>query len=168
MAEQLTNRKYETLRWWIHGGVARKPIDVKSLEVHPHRVRRIRKPEMRERISHQQIAEFVMNAWRRNRQARKKCEACTYNEYKQQDATKKVSPRKRQKKVPNEAGYPIARFPEDGLKKKEDSCGKQCLLETASQRIQIGRVRTEQCEHVQDDTGERFLSQRDLALGLDF
>src|SRR5258705_7375094 len=142
MTEQLSNRKYETLRWRIHGGVARKPVDVKSFEAHPHRVRRIRKPEMCESISHQQIAEFVMNARRGNRQARKKDEAYSYNEYKQQDATKKSSARKRQKKVPNGAGYPIAGFPEDGLKKKKDSGDDQCLVETASQRVQIGRVGT--------------------------
>jgi hypothetical protein len=103
---------------------------------------------MRESISHQQIAEFVMNARRGNRQARKKGEAHTYNEYKQQDATKKSPARKRQKKFPNGAGYPIARFPEDGLKKKKHSGDDQCLVKTASQWVQIGRVRTDQREHV--------------------
>ena len=62
MAEELPKRQSETLRGRIHGSVLGKPVDVKGFEAHPHGVRRISEAAMRERIGHERVAEFVVDA----------------------------------------------------------------------------------------------------------
>src|SRR5882757_6056466 len=61
----LADGQKNSLRWVIFGDVGRNLIDVKGLEVKPHRMRWVSQPAMRECICHQHIAEFVVyrGAW---------------------------------------------------------------------------------------------------------
>ena len=70
MAEQLADGHREPLRRRIHRGVCGKPVDVKRFEADPHRVRRIGEAAVGERVGHQQVAEFVVNAGNRDGQQR--------------------------------------------------------------------------------------------------
>jgi len=54
----------------VHRCVCGFLVDVKSFEMHPHRMSWIRQTSMGERIGGQQVAEFVMNRRFGNRQYR--------------------------------------------------------------------------------------------------
>src|SRR5258705_8490352 len=71
MAKDLTERQNQALRGRVHGGVLRKPIYVKGFEADPHGMWRIGQTSVREGITHQQVAEFVVNARDRNMKKRK-------------------------------------------------------------------------------------------------
>src|ERR1051326_1827004 len=77
LTEQFADGKNKSLPGRIHRCVTRMPVHMESFETDPHRMRRIRKPAMRERISHEQITEFVVDARYGNGQARKQsCSNC--------------------------------------------------------------------------------------------
>src|SRR5215467_10490835 len=63
MAEEFAKRKHRSLARRILRAIGGEPIDVKRFETHPHRMRRIREPPVGQRVSEQQIAVFVVNAW---------------------------------------------------------------------------------------------------------
>jgi len=70
MAEQVTDGQHKSLRRWILRGIRGNPIDVERFKADPHGMSRIGQPPVRERVSHQQITEFVVNAANRNRKPR--------------------------------------------------------------------------------------------------
>src|SRR6266851_7403613 len=67
----LANRQEDPLRRVVLGDVGGNHIDVKGLEVSPHRVRWVGEPPMRKRIRHQQITELVVYLGARNRKDRR-------------------------------------------------------------------------------------------------
>ena len=52
----------DSLCWRIFRGINGKPQDVEGFETSPKRMGRVGQAAMREGVSHQQIAEFVVNA----------------------------------------------------------------------------------------------------------
>src|SRR5713226_1989153 len=64
--DDLAKSKKQTLRGVIHGTVSGLLIDVESFKVNPHRMRGIGDSTMSEGVSHEQIAEFVVDGWLRN------------------------------------------------------------------------------------------------------
>ena len=54
------------------------------------------------------------------------------------------------------------------MQKQQNAAGNQRLVEAASQRLQIGRVGADDCEHGKDDTGERWCTKMIRRLALDF
>jgi hypothetical protein len=96
---------------------------------------------VREGVSHQEIAEFVVNARHWDRQARKKREANGDNKQKEQNAAKQALARKRKNAAPRDTRETIAPSRENDLKSKNYACANQELMKSANQRLQIRRVR---------------------------
>ena len=63
----LANGQKYSLRGVILGNVGRNHIDVKRLEVNPHRVRWVGEPPVGKRVRHQHITELVVYRGARNR-----------------------------------------------------------------------------------------------------
>jgi hypothetical protein len=116
---------------------------------------RIGKPAVRECVAHQQITEFVVNARHWNGQAGKKRETnCDYQQ-KEKYAANHGLRRKRKNTAPNETRDAVDPTAENQLQRKENGSADERLIESANQRLQIGRVRTIQQEHAEDNTSER-------------
>jgi hypothetical protein len=54
------------------------------------------------------------------------------------------------------------------LQKQKNAASNQRLIEVASQRLQIGRIGADDCEHGKDDTGARARTKMIRRLALDF
>src|ERR1700739_3100727 len=108
---------------------------------------------MGEGVTHQQLTEFVVNAWNWNGEARKNCQPQRYHHRKEKKCAEKASARQRLKAVPDCMPDSLARPSEEQLQKQENAAGNQRLIEAASQRLQIRRVGTDHCKHAEDDTG---------------
>ena len=109
---------------------------------------------MRKRVSHQQIAEFVMNPRNRNGKAWKKCntdgDACG----KKQESTKEPSECKRRDDFRSQARDSLAPLRENELQGKKHTCGDKGVIKSSDQRLQIRRIGADHCEHAEDNTSE--------------
>ena len=66
MPENFSEREHEALSGRVFRCVGRLLEHMESLEVLPHRVRRIREPPVRERVRRKQVAELVVHLWHRH------------------------------------------------------------------------------------------------------
>src|SRR6266404_7724603 len=115
---------------------------------------RIRKSAVRKRVSHEQIAEFVVNARNGNGKAWKKCDADSDHCKKKQQSTKESSERKWRGDFRSQARDSPARLRENELQCKKHARGDQGVIKSSGQRLQIGRIGADHCEHAEDNTGE--------------
>ena len=97
MSQTLAQRQDQALRRRIHGHVSRLLDDMKALEMHPHRMGRIREPAVREGVSGQKIAELVMPARFRDAKKRNHRGARNKNEQPHDHRAEKFSSRELRK-----------------------------------------------------------------------
>ena len=130
-------------------------------------MRRIGEPEMCEGVCHQQVAEFVVNAWSGNRQTRKKGKPNGYNRQKEQQTAEKTASRDWLSAFPYHTRDCVAGFSEERLQKQQNAAADYEVMESASQRLQIGRVGANDRKHDEDDTSGRAGTKIVWGLALD-
>jgi hypothetical protein len=78
---------------------------------------------MCEGVCHQEVAEFVVNAWSGNGQTRKKGKPQTCNHQNEQETAEKSPARERQDEVANRTADSPGRFSEEELQKQQNAAG---------------------------------------------
>ena len=127
---------------------------MKRFEAHPHRMWRIRKSAVRKRVSHKEIAEFVVNARNGNGKAWEKCDTDGDHCKKKQKSRKESSERKWRDDFRSQARDSLARLRENELQCKKRTRGDQGVIKSSDQRLQVRRIGADHCEHAEDNTGE--------------
>ena len=95
---------------------------------------------MRKRVSHEQIAEFVVNARNGNGKAWEKCDTDGDHCKKKQKSRKESSERKWRDDFRSQARDSLARLRENELQCKKRTRGDQGVIKSSDQRLQVRRI----------------------------